>query len=67
MAMLPFAVCTLAANRWWHAPTLLFFFAQVAAVLPSALLGVWYLGLQAEERQAFAGLFSRFLNPSRQA
>jgi len=54
MAMLPFAACTIAASRWWHAPTLLFFFVQVAAVFPSAMLGVWYLGLRSEERNAYS-------------
>ena len=60
IAMLPFALCTFAVNRWWHAPTLLFFFAQVAAVFPSALLGAWYLGLPSEERDTFSQLLSRF-------
>jgi O-antigen/teichoic acid export membrane protein len=67
MAMLPFVLCTLAANRWWQASNLLFFFAQVAAVFPSALLGVWYLGLQPEERHTLGGLLSRYLRPGRQA
>ena len=60
IAMLPFVVCTFAANRWWHATTLLFFFAQVAAVFPSAMLGVWYLGLPSEERDAYSQIVSRY-------
>jgi O-antigen/teichoic acid export membrane protein len=60
-ALTPFAVCTYAANRWWQAPNLLFFFGQVAAVLPTALLGIWYLGLSADERAYYSGIFSRFV------
>ncbi len=60
IAMLPFAFCTFAVNRWWHAPTLLFFFSQVAAVFPSALVGVWYLGLPSEERGSYSQFLSRF-------
>ena len=32
---------------------LLVFFLQVAAVLPSALVGAWYFGLAREEREAY--------------
>jgi peptidoglycan biosynthesis protein MviN/MurJ (putative lipid II flippase) len=60
IAMLPFALCTYAANRWWHAANLLSFFAQVAAVFPAALFGVWYLGLTSEERKAYAQQLSRY-------
>jgi len=67
IAMLPFAICTLAANRWWHAPNLLFFFTQVAVLFPSALLGVWFLGLLPRERSTFADMFSRFLHSGRGA
>lgn len=66
MAMLPFVICTLAVNRWWQASNLLFFFGQVAAIFPSALLGIWFFGLQPEERRNFAGLLSRFLHSRRQ-
>jgi hypothetical protein len=59
--MLPFAVCTFAVNRWWHATSLLFFFAQVAAIFPSALFGIWYLGLSTVERDTYAQFLSRFL------
>lgn len=65
IAMSPFAVCTFAVNRWWHTPNLLFFFAQVAVTLPSALLGVWCLGLPSEERHAYLQVVSpyfRFAN-----
>jgi len=61
IAMLPFAVCTFAVNRWWHATSLLFFFAQVAAIFPSALFGIWYLGLSTVERDTYAQFLSRFL------
>jgi O-antigen/teichoic acid export membrane protein len=66
-AMLPFALCTLAVNRWWHATNLLFFFAQVAVVYPSALLGIWYLGLPSEERNAYTKFLPRFLRSGRSA
>jgi O-antigen/teichoic acid export membrane protein len=60
-AMLPFTLCTLAVNRWWHAPNLLFFFAQAAVIFPSALLGIWYLGLIAEERNAYTKFLPQLL------
>jgi O-antigen/teichoic acid export membrane protein len=65
IAMLPFTFFTLAVNRWWHASNLLFFFAQVAAIYPSALVGVWYLGLSSEERHIYAQFLSRVLRPGR--
>jgi O-antigen/teichoic acid export membrane protein len=64
-AMLPFTLCTLAVNRWWHAPNLLFFFAQVAVIFPSALLGIWYLGLIAEERNAYTKFLPQLLRSGR--
>jgi O-antigen/teichoic acid export membrane protein len=67
IALLPFAVCTFVVNRWWHAPTLIYFFAQVAAVFPSALLGVWFLGLPSEERDVYARFLPRFLHSGRPA
>jgi O-antigen/teichoic acid export membrane protein len=60
LAMIPFAACTIAINRWWRAPNLLFFFAQVAMIFPSALLGIWCFGLSSEERQGYLNSFSRF-------
>jgi O-antigen/teichoic acid export membrane protein len=65
IAMLPFALCTIAVNRWWHTRTLLFFFAQVVAVFPSALLGVWYLGLPSEERDTYSQFLARFFRSVR--
>jgi O-antigen/teichoic acid export membrane protein len=59
IAMIPFAICTYAEDRWWHASSLLYFFPQVAAVLPVALVGVWLLGLSSQERQAYAKRLSR--------
>jgi O-antigen/teichoic acid export membrane protein len=60
VAMLPFAVLSLAASRWWHASNLLFFFGQVAAVLPGALLGIWFFGLPSQEREAYLRSFGKF-------
>ncbi|MGC1606029.1 MAG: oligosaccharide flippase family protein [Candidatus Acidiferrum sp.] len=67
IALLPFTLFTLAVNRWWHAPNLLFFFAQVAAIFPSALLGIWYLGLPQEERATYTQYLTRFLRSARAA
>lgn len=59
IAMIPFAICTYLADRWWHASGLFYFFAQIAAVLPAAALGVWFLGLSSEERKAYSQRFFR--------
>lgn len=53
ISLLPFAVCTYAVERFSPASNLLVFFLQVAAVLPSALVGAWYFGLAREEREAY--------------
>jgi O-antigen/teichoic acid export membrane protein len=52
-AILPFCVGTYFVNRSWPAHSLLFFFLQVAATLPVALVGIWYLGLTRDERFSF--------------
>jgi O-antigen/teichoic acid export membrane protein len=61
IAMLPFAICTYAVDRLLPASTLLIFFAQVAAVLPTALLGVWAFGLTRQERTTYTQILSPFL------
>jgi O-antigen/teichoic acid export membrane protein len=61
IAMLPFAICSVAMNRWLHPSNLLLFFAQVAAALPTALLGVWIFGLSADERRQYTQALSRIL------
>jgi O-antigen/teichoic acid export membrane protein len=53
LAIVPFAL----GSAWveWAAPagSLLVFFAQVAMVLPLALLGAWFIGLTRPERSLF--------------
>jgi O-antigen/teichoic acid export membrane protein len=53
IAVLPYGLCTYALNRFWPAPNLAFFFLQVAMVLPTAIIGVWYFGLTRREREAY--------------
>lgn len=53
VALLPFAICTYVVDKLSPAPNLMIFFLQVAAVLPSALVGAWYFGLVREEREAY--------------
>jgi O-antigen/teichoic acid export membrane protein len=65
IAMLPFAVCTYAANQWWHPSNLLLFFVQVAVMLPVAFLGVWYLGLPLDERKNCSVVLARLLRSGR--
>jgi O-antigen/teichoic acid export membrane protein len=50
-AHLPFIGATGLVERWWPAASLLAFLAQVALLMPVALLGLWYVGLSAAERR----------------
>jgi O-antigen/teichoic acid export membrane protein len=59
IAALPFALCTYAIERLRPAPNLPFFFLEVGAALPVALLGAWYVGLSAADRQQFSKQFGR--------
>lgn len=59
VAVLPFALCTYAAERFWPAHNLLGFFLQVGCVLPMALLGIWLVGLSREERTSYRGTIFR--------
>jgi hypothetical protein len=50
---LPFIAATWVVERLWPAPSLLVFIAQVAALMPVALAGLWYVGLSAAARRGF--------------
>ena len=54
LSLIPFALCSYLVGRFSPAPTLLIFFVQVAALLPVAALGAWYIGLTHEERETYA-------------
>ena len=54
--MIPFLAGTVAVQATSAPGSLLLFFLQVAMVLPLALLGAWYVGLDAEERTLFRRL-----------
>lgn len=59
IAVSPFAGATWLLEHVWPAPSPLVFLAQMAAVLPVALLGYWFLCLSASERQRCLGLVVR--------
>lgn len=48
--MVPFAAASMIVDRFWPARGLVVFFAQVALVLPVAVLGAWLIGLEHPER-----------------
>ncbi len=52
LSMIPFALCSYAFEKTLPANKLWIFFAQVAATLPLALVGFWYVCVPREERQA---------------
>ncbi len=60
LAALPYAFCTYAAEKWWPAPSLFVFFAQIACVIPTAVLAFWFLCVTPEERRDYS---QRFLRP----
>lgn len=51
LAMAPFALGAYFFERMLPPPKLLIFFAQIAATLPLALVGFWYVCVPREERQ----------------
>ena len=63
LAMVPFAVASYALERFTTPHSLLTFFAQVAVALPLALLGAWWIGLTAGEREKFGVRLPRWLRP----
>ena len=50
-AMLPFAAATWTIERFWPGHGLLTYFAGVAAALPFAALGTWFLALDPPDRE----------------
>ncbi len=63
LSMLPFVIGTYVAERTWPASNLLFFFFQVAAVLPLAALGAWFFCLPKAERASYQAAFVTRLEP----
>jgi O-antigen/teichoic acid export membrane protein len=54
VGVIPFALVTLAIERWWPAVNIVEFFGQVLVALPVALVGAWFGVLTSSERQAVA-------------
>jgi len=52
-SLIPFAICSYLVGRFAPAPNLLIFFVQVAALLPVAAVGAWYIGLNRAERETY--------------
>jgi hypothetical protein len=48
--MVPFAFASWFIEQRWPADNLIFYFAQVAATLPLAVLGAWIFSLTAVEK-----------------
>lgn len=59
LAVTPFALCTYAVERLWPAPTLSFFFLEVACVLPALFLGAWIIGFTRDERKKYGNHYSQ--------
>lgn len=63
IAILPFAVASLAIEHFMPAANLFVFFSEVACILPLAALGYWLVCLEQEQRtgylQRFAAFFAR--------
>lgn len=51
-AMIPFGLASYAVERTWPAHGVTMYFAHVAALLPIAVVAVWFLCLSGEERSA---------------
>ena len=54
LAMVPFALCTYAIEKFWPVENLGVFFVQVGMALPLAVLGAWFVCLTRWERQTYA-------------
>ena len=69
IAMVPFALLTVLIERLWAAQNLAVFFAQVAAVLPLAVVGAVAFGLSPQDRRDLGArvgaLASRWARPGR--
>jgi O-antigen/teichoic acid export membrane protein len=55
VSVLPFAIASYFIDRTWTAPTLYYFFGQVAITIPLAIVGIWIFGLQPDERDRLRG------------
>ncbi len=53
VAVVPFALASIAVERLLTVSSVSMFFVQVTMILPLALLGAWYLGLTHRERARF--------------
>jgi len=60
LGIVAFAVLTYVTERVWPAKHLTIFFLQVAAVLPAAAIGYWYLCLDISDRNEYS---KRYLQP----
>jgi O-antigen/teichoic acid export membrane protein len=56
VALIPFGIGTWFIEQRWPADNLVFYFAQVFAVLPLAAIGVWVVGLTPSEKSRIASL-----------
>jgi len=52
-AIVPFALCSYAAEKLWPVSNLAFFFLQVVSLLPIAALGAWIFCFTPEERRTY--------------
>lgn len=62
LAVVPFMVGTFAFERFAVPGSMVAFFAQVAAALPLAFAGAWWIGLTREERSSFTAMVSPWLH-----
>ena len=53
IALLPFLAVTYLTEVAWQVDSLMMFFVQVAACLPVAAVGIWFVGLSASERARY--------------
>lgn len=57
-AMIPFTAVTVVIEHTWAAHSLLLFFAGVAAALPVAAAGAWFIGFSSADRRAYGARLS---------
>jgi len=62
IAFVPFAIISYFTERFWPASNLLVYFLQIAAAMPAAAIGAWYVCLSRSTRSDFV---LRFLRPLR--
>jgi O-antigen/teichoic acid export membrane protein len=61
VSMIPFVAASVAIERAWAAHNLLVFFAGVAAAMPVAAAGAWFIGFSAADRQEYGSQLRRLL------